>query len=70
MMNMDEFIQQLKKLKLDCPNTVVVLPPHTHGLPFGSYNLELLLKIIVMNLEHNLPSSWKGVLNDTSQRTY
>lgn len=70
MRKLDEFIQQLKQLKLDCPNTVVSLPTHTSGLPEGSYNLELLLKIIVMNLEHNLPSSWKGVLNDTSRRTY
>ena len=69
-MNLDEFIQQLKKLRLDCPTKIVSLPPHTNGLPTGSYNLEPLLKCIVMSLEGNEFAYRKGGQHDGSRRTY
>ena len=55
-MNLDEFIESIRELKSTCPMTVIVLPPHTKGLPDGSYNLELLLECIARNLEGNRPA--------------
>lgn len=51
----DIFIKTVRELKEKCPMEVIVLPPHSKGLPVGSYNLEVLLESIALNLEGKKP---------------
>lgn len=58
-MSLEKFIESLRELKLKSPATIVCLPPHTRGLPDGSYNLEFLLECIALNLEGKRPACRK-----------
>lgn len=56
MTELERYIESLRELKRQCPATIICLPPHSVGLPEGSYNLELLLEMIACNLEGHRPS--------------
>lgn len=64
MTELEKYIELLRKLKAESPATIICLPPHTRGLPVGSYNLELLLEMIVLNLEGNRPACRKEKMNN------
>ena len=59
MTELEEYIESLRKLKAVSPATIICLPPHTKGLPEGSYNLQLLLECIALNLEGKRPACRK-----------
>jgi len=57
---LQHYISMLRFIKLQCPQSIVFLPPLNRGLPPGSLNLSDLLETIAMNLEGKKPSCRKG----------
>lgn len=55
MTKLERFIKSVRELKAKSPSSIIILPPCTKGLPLGSYNLELLLECIALNLEGKKP---------------
>lgn len=50
-----DFVKAVRVLKVQCPVSVIVLPPLNRGLPSGCWNLDDLLETIALNLEGKRP---------------